>query len=219
MQVEIDNLHKRYVIKNGTLEYPEEFDEVYQTLKQISELIDLPITPREVDVGTQEQYNQYLLAGRLYSQSPLSRKTWYAPGTNPEVAQVIEKHMFGDRQLRFFYGDPVTGEDNLDETSIGHVTRSYGTFRTPMVGSPQEGEDIQLRKIVKIVDVESGNVLWKHANYHFAELRIDPSRNPESGFLYDVLADGKLHSSYKDFYHAAGFVAFLSGVTNTFPHL
>lgn len=190
------------------------FDSLYRDLKQISELIDLPFSVSEDQVGTMDQYRQYEEAIRLYAASPASKKTFYAPGTHKKVKSVLDRYIESGDPIRIFYGNEQTGEDWLEEFgAIGKISRSFGPLRIPLMLLEDDigGLPISSENIVKLVDVNTGDILWKHKKYHLPELRIVESDHQKKEYNYNVLADGQLHASFSDYYKAAAFVAFISG--------
>jgi len=127
---------------------------------------DLAFT--DEDYATLAGYERYCHAVQAWSQSPLTRTTYFDPGTDARAGTVIESCRTHERKIRLILGDTLTGEPWLEEhDAVGRIGRSIGTLKVPLLIEPGEhgGSAILCACILAIVDWASGNFLYRHDAY------------------------------------------------------
>lgn len=192
------------------------FDYCYQQLIELVRRLypdhDRP-TVFKGEIGTPRQYQQYREALDEAARRGGFAETWFHAETPQAVRSILERYRKSGERLRIFLGDPETGRDWLEENDVvGRIGRSMGTMKIPLMLADGEygGPGILDHCIVKMQDVETGRVLWKHPTYRLPELRIvDGAKRGR----VNVLVDGQLHATFKTAGKAAAFVAFLAGET------
>ena len=173
---------------------------------------DLAFT--DEDYATLAGYERYCHAVQTWSESPLTRTTYFDPGTDARAAKVIESCRTHERKIRLILGDTLTGEPWLEEHDVvGRIGRSIGTLKVPLLIEPGEqgGSAILCACILAIVDWASGNFLYRHDAYREAELSIKPSANAERP--WDVLRREEVVASFRDIGQAGAYLAFMRGAT------
>lgn len=139
--------------------------------------------------------------------------TTYADSTDVKVIAIIENYMHSGKRLRVFYGDTVTGEDWGEENDvIGRIGRSMGTSKIPLLVYNRHsfgGGGIPCNSIVKIVDVASKRVLYRHSNYHQPVYTIKTSL--AENLPYMVYANDKNVANFKSATSASNWVLFMTG--------
>ena len=173
---------------------------------------DLAFT--DEDYATLAGYEKYCHAVQAWSQSPLTRTTYFDPGTDTSAAKVLESCRTHERKIRLILGDTLTGEPWLEEHDVvGRIGRSIGTLKVPLLIEPGEhgGSAILCACILAIVDWASGNFLYRHDAYREAELSIKPSADAERP--WDVLRHEEVVASFRDIGQAGAYLAFMRGAT------
>lgn len=104
--------------------------------------------------------------------------TCYHAETPTKVREILETYGSWNRnnrdspRLAFHYGDPVTGEDWLDEWDMeGYVSRTTGPLASPLLVANSRstgGGTILDRCIIRIrfANRSIGGDLYRHPNYH-----------------------------------------------------
>ena len=102
--------------------------------------IDIPplgdrLQVADVELGSMAAYEKYLQVHELWRSSRACERTYFSPGTAPEVIKLLERYRKdGERQLRLWLGDPSTGRDWCDEYDVvGRIGRSMGPVRVPLL--------------------------------------------------------------------------------------
>jgi hypothetical protein len=191
------------------------FDNARDHANQIASLLrqpDLAFGPG--DHGALSGYDRYLRAVDAWSRSPLTKRTYFDPGTDPKVATVLEQCRRRDLLIRLMLGDTATGESWLDEYDVvGSVGRSTGTLKVPLLLAPGEhgGPAILTACVLAIVAWQDGRWLYKHSSFHEPELSIRPLTEP--GCAWKVLHDAKPIARFRDIAQAGGYAAFMRGAT------
>lgn len=173
---------------------------------------DLAFT--DEDYATLAGYEKYCHAVQAWSQSPLTRTTYFDPGTDTRAAKVLESCRTHERKIRLILGDTLTGEPWLEEHDVvGRIGRSIGTLKVPLLIEPSEhdGSAILCACILAIVDWASGNFLYRHDAYREAELSIKPSADAERS--WDVLRHEEVVARFRDIGQAGAYLAFMRGAT------
>ena len=166
------------------------------------------------DYATLAGYDKYLKAIQAWSQSPLTRTTYFDPGTDAKAARVLESCRTHERKVRLILGDTSTGEPWLEEHDvIGRIGRSTGSLKVPLLIEPGEhgGCAILCACLLAIVDWESGDFLYRHAAYREADLSIKPSGDADRS--WNVLRREEVVASFRDIGKAGAYLAFMRGAT------
>lgn len=173
---------------------------------------DLAFT--DEDYATLVGYEKYCNAVHAWGQSPLTRTTYFDPGTDQKAAKILESCRAKERKIRLIPGDTRTGEPWLEEHDVvGRIGRSTGTLKVPLLIESGEhgGSAILCTSILGIVDWASGNFLYRHPAYCEADLSIKPSDAAERP--WNVLRHGEIVASFRDIGKAGAYVAFMRGAT------
>ena len=171
------------------------------------------------DYATLAGYDKYCHAVEAWSQSPLMRTTYFDPGTDAQVAKVLESSRTRERKVRLVLGDTRSGEPWLEEHDVvGRIGRSTGTLKVPLLIEAGEhgGSAILCACLLAIVDWTSGDFLYRHDAYREADLTIKPSANAERP--WDVLRHEEIVASFRDIGQAGAYLAFMRGATIE-PHI
>lgn len=191
------------------------FDNARDHTNRIAELLhrpDLAFKPQ--DYGTVSGYDRYLQAIDAWRSSPLAKRTWFDPGTDPEAARVLERCRRRDLLVRLILGDTATGSSWLDEYDVvGRIGRSTGSLKVPLLVAPGEhgGAAILTACVLAIVAWQDGRWLYRHPAFRAPELSIRPSTEP--GHAWEVLRDTEPVARFHDIGQAGGYVAFMRGAT------
>ena len=98
---------------------------------------DLAFT--DEDYGSLVGYEKYGRAVQAWSLSPLTRTTYFDPGTDAKAAKVLESCRTRERKVRLILGDTSTGEPWLEEHDVvGRIGRSTGSLKVPLLIEPGE---------------------------------------------------------------------------------
>ena len=214
-KVSINAAQQRYVIECGEgytcLGFANARDHANQIASKLSRA-NLAFT--DEDYATLAGYDKYLKAIQAWSQSPLTRTTYFDPGTDAKAARVLESCRTHERKVRLILGDTSTGEPWLEEHDvIGRIGRSTGSLKVPLLIEPGEhgGSAILCACLLVIVDWESGDFLYRHAAYREADLSIKPSGDADRS--WNVLRREEVVASFRDIGKAGAYLAFMRGAT------
>ena len=166
------------------------------------------------DYATLAGYEKYCNAVEAWSRSPLTRTTYFAPGTDAKAAKVLESCRTHERKVRLILGDTRTGEPWLEEHDVvGRISRSTGGLKVPLLIEAGEcgGAAILCACLLAIIDWRSGDFLYRHAAYREADLSIQPSGNADRP--WDVLRRSEVVASFGDIGQAGAYLAFIRGAT------
>ena len=214
-KVSINAAQQRYVIDCGEgytcLGFANARDHANQIACRLGRP-DLAFT--EEDYGSLAGYEKYGRAVQAWSQSPLTRTTYFDPGTDAKAARVLESCRTRERKVRLILGDTSTGEPWLEEHDVvGRIGRSTGSLKVPLLIEPDEhgGCAILCACLLAIVDWESGDFLYRHAAYREADLSIKPSGDADRS--WNVLRREEVVASFRDIGKAGAYLAFMRGAT------
>jgi hypothetical protein len=227
--VSINAKQRLFVLNSGDGVTCMGFDHCFETAAQLARALSVQ-GPSESQRGTIACYQQYLSLVGQYGKSPVSKRTWYPDGTPPKVRSVIEaaRASYTDYHaqgtvLRLFYGDPETGRDWAEQNDvIGFIGRSSGMMKVPLVLEPLLDEErnivssgfggsIMTRSIVRIINVTSGEEMYRHKNYLLPDLQIEERDCPD-GYRFVVQRVGEgIVATAKTREEAESHVAFLKG--------
>lgn len=217
MSVQATQESRLFVIKTNDTVTTRGFDDVFQmlqamaTLSRLGKIKSTKITePLQSEIGTLAQYQAYQDAITAYAASGIT-DTWYEPHTNPNVATAIERCIRNQNPIRFFYGDPETGCDWLEENGIvGRVSRSSGPFRCPILIPDGEvgGDIIPSANVLKIIRADNGNVIWISPAYKEPDFSI--TKEPD-GFNVRVNDGARTIARFRSYGSACAYVAYMTG--------
>jgi hypothetical protein len=188
------------------------FDHVYDMVKFLSANVAVDVgTIREKDIGTEKQFRQMeKLFEWMTSEEAEVLPTFYQDGTPDKVKTILEKHCRKGTRIRVFLGDPDTGEDALEEFGVyGTIGRTMGPIKIVILG----GNPIETRRVVKIVNVDTGSVLYSHPDYHLPT----PIVVQESGqrkWPYALIVKGMIRARFKNVGNVLRYLSFLNGDTH-----
>lgn len=118
---------------------------------------------------------------------------------NEQVCNILSSAIQSRKRLKLTFGDVKTGRSwNEEHDIIGRIGKSCGTVKVPLLihnARSTGGGAILDNCIIKIVDIESGIILYKAANFQEQEFKIVPSDMPE--YSYNVLINGQLYSRHR----------------------
>lgn len=213
--VQINADQQLYVIDCGKGRTCFGFANARDHANQIARKLDCPdLVFTDQDYATLAGYEKYCNAVRAWGQSPLTRSTYFDPGTDAKVARVLESCRIKQRRVRLILGDTTTGSPWLEEHDVvGHIGRSGGILKVPLLIEPGEhgGGAILCAHLLAIVDWASGDFLYRHAAYREADLIIKPSGDIDRPWA--VLWREELVASFSDIGKAGAYVAFMRGAT------
>ena len=117
----------------------------------------------------------------------------FSDNTNEKVKQVLTSCYNCKNRVRIVYGDVNTGESYLEEYEIlGYIGKSTGIKPIPLLinnSRSSGGGGILTDIILKIVDTQTKQVLFKHENYVMPVLTKEISSHND--YLYDVIYNGE----------------------------
>lgn len=180
-------------------------------------------TPASGAVGSLERYEYYRALLTVYARIG-DTKTWFSPNTPEPVQNLLERLRADDTPVRLFYGDPETGIDDLQEwDTIGTIGRTGGLMRSPILVPKNEcgGGIIFTNRLLKVVSLTTGRVLYLHERYRLPELAINESDSPEKArkaYRFAVSANGTTAARFKTHAKACNWLAFISGEHNQAPN-
>lgn len=192
--------------------------------------VELPESILESEVGTLKQYEQYQALIRLADGHNLG--TWFDYDTPPKVRSILERYRKEGGRIRIFYGDR-SGRSWMDENDvIGRVGRSTGTMKIPLLIAEGEygGPGILDSCIVRIIDADTRQEIYRQKNYHLPEMEIrsveeemisertgkTPVPMGSLGYTHGIWVkdkDGRFanHANFRSYGKAAQWVAFMAG--------
>lgn len=212
MQVTANPSSRHFVIPAGPGYSTYGFDNCYRDAKALAQRLGRnDLAPRQEEIGSLEQYEQYQRLIRLASGCNLG--TWFSPDTPQRVQEVLENARLNDIRLRLFYGDDVTGRDWLEENDVvGCIGRSTGTMKVPLLLDNRRscgGPAILDNRIVRIISTSDKRELYRHPQYHQADLSIVLNEHPD--YAASVTANGETHARFKTVKSAQNWIAFMRG--------
>ncbi|AWI53488.1 MAG: hypothetical protein KGI91_13240 [Burkholderiales bacterium] len=191
------------------------FDNARDHANQIAQQLDqshLAFAPG--DYATLAGYQKYLMATAAWGRSPQSQRTYFAPGTDPRAAKVLESYRRTGEKIRLILGDLATGEPWLDEHGVvGRIGRSGGMLKIPLLVEPGQsgGGAILTDCILCLVDWQTGNTPYRHPAYREANLSLSPNESPN--LPWAVRRGSDAIACFADIGKAASYLAFMRGAT------
>jgi hypothetical protein len=216
MNVTLNTEQKLYVIPSGPGFSCLGFDNARDHAGLIASRLEQPaLAFGDNDYGALSGYEKYEAAISAWGQSPLTRQTFFDPGTDPKAAKVLETCRKDDRKVRLTLGDTATGRCWMDEYDVvGFIGRSCGTLKVPLLVEPGEdgGGAILTSCLLRIIEWSSGRVLYQHPSYRTPDLSIRRIEG-EDKLPWEVLHDGSVLARFSDIGKAGAYLAFMCGET------
>ena len=135
----------------------------------------------------------------------------FSDNTNDKVKQVLTSCYNRKNRIRIVYGDVNTGKSYLEEYEIlGYVGKSTGIKQIPLLINNSRsfgGGSILTDIILKIVDIQTKQVLFQHENYVMPILTKEISSHND--YLYDVIYNGELVARFKTEKQANNYIDFM----------
>lgn len=213
-KIELNESQKLYVLYYDEGVSTLGFDVVMDQATEIARRLERPeAAPLPEERGTLEAYRKW--EALIEEAKRVDIGTYFPPSTPKKVEQVLTRAIKRAQDLRIFYGDPETGRDDLSTYGVmGTVGRSCGPALKVPVITPDDtpfGDPISADRIVKIVDIETGKVLYRHRSYHVGKLTIEESSMP--GYKAELRRDNEVVARFKKFVDAYRLSGFLMGLT------
>lgn len=191
------------------------FDNAQDHTNQIAERLGQPeLAFAPGDHGTLDGYRKHGQAVQAWARSDLSRRTYFDPGTSPELAKVLEGCRKSNRKVRLVLGDADTGEAWLDEYDVvGTIGRSAGSLKVPLLIEDGEsgGSAILTACVLAVIDWQSGRWLFRHAAHKHLDLDIRATGDAARPWV--VSRSQQAVARFQDIGKAGAYVAFMRGET------
>lgn len=182
MNITLDRDNEQYLIDTPYETHALPFAQAFEEAVKMADILGKPhLRPSEDERGTEVvvQKHQRLLA-EFYCADGLMGFHYATP---LEVQLALVDAADENRLIRVFYGDMATGRDRL-ETDL---KQTVGRFRisessgAPLLCSDEGGigVPIETQNIVKILDVDTGQMLHVHPQYHHGMLSASETQNPD----------------------------------------
>jgi hypothetical protein len=171
---------------------------------------DLAFT--DADFGTLDGYRKHEEAVRAWAHSPMSKQTWFQPGTDPKAAKALERCRRACNKIRLILGSLETGVSWMNEHDIvGTVGRSLGPLRVPLLVEENSdcGDAISTDRLLALIDWRTGKFLYRHPAYRIPNLTIRRQDDPK--WPWEVLHDSQVVARFKNIGKAGAYVAFMCG--------
>lgn len=195
------------------------FDQLVELNNRLTKAgVQVPMA-NKLEIGTVRQYEQYLTALAAYTKLN-DEDTWYLDSTPKKLKDLLECYRKNRKPVRIFYGNPETGEDWLSDYGVlGTIGRSTGFMKAPLLleKSSQWGDLLSVDNILRIVDVDSREEVYRTENYYQPELSIgecgclEPAEECTHGVWVKTKNDIKHLGDFSSLAKAAHFVAFVTG--------
>jgi hypothetical protein len=214
-QVTLNTEQKLYVIATDSGYSCFGFDNARDHANQIAQRLsraDLSFTLS--DYAALAGYRKYEEAVSAWSQSALTKQTYFDPGTDPKAAAVLESRRQTGGTVRLVLGDTRSGEAWLNEYDVvGKIGRSGGSLKVPLLVEDDEsgGGAILTACVLHIIDWASGRTLYRHPVYREPELSLRPSDVPDRPWAVTHL--NEVIARFKDMGKACAYIAFMLGET------
>lgn len=213
--VTLNTEQKLYVIATGGGYSCFGFDNARDHANQMAQILnraDLLFTPK--DYAALAGYRKYEEAVSAWSQSALTKQTYFDPGTDPKVAAVLESRRQTGGTVRLVLGDTRSGDPWLNEYDVvGKIGRSGGSLKVPLLVEDGEsgGGAILTACVLNIIDWKSGRTLYRYPAYREPELSLRPSDVPDRPWA--VIHLDEVIARFKDIGKACAYIAFMRGET------
>ena len=191
------------------------FDNARDHTNQIAERLGQPeLAFVSGDHGTLDGYRKHEQAVQAWARSDLSGRTYFDPGTSPQVEKVLEACRRSNRKVRLVLGDTDTGESWLGEYDVvGSIGLSAGSLKVPLLVEDGEsgGGAILTACVLAVIEWQSGRWLFRHAAYKHPDLDIRATG--DSKRPWGVSRSRQEVARFQDIGKAGAYVAFMRGET------
>lgn len=216
MNVTLNTEQRLYVIPCGGGYSCLGFDNARDHANQIARRLKQPaLAFGDGDHGSPTGYAKYQAAIEAWGRSPLTRQTYFDPGTDPKAARALETCRRDGRKVRLMLGDTATGRSWLDEHDVvGRIGRSTGSLKVPLLIEPgaDGGVAILTDCLLRIVDWGSHQDLYRHPAFRTPDLAIRRAEAKDE-LPWQVLHDGTVAAGFSDVGKAGAYLAFMCGET------
>jgi hypothetical protein len=216
--VRLHDTEPLYVLSHGDRYSCLGFKSASDHAQQIATLMARPdLALAEDEFGTVQGYFRYQRAIDAWGASPLTRSTYFDPGTAPQVAKVLERCRKNGDRVRLILGDTSTGIPWFEEFGVvGTIHRSCGTLKVPLLVEDGEvgGAAILTSCLLCIIGWNSGKVLYRHSAYQPPEMKIDFSLEgltAKEPLPWIVSHQETVLASFANQGKAAAYLAFMQG--------
>jgi hypothetical protein len=172
-----------------------------------------PLAWQDSDYGQLTGYEKYQKVLALWAKSPASSQTYFEPGTDPKVKQLLERYRKSRTSVRLFFGDTETGRDWMSEYDVfGTIGRSCGPQKVPLLVSDGDfgGGAILTSCVLRIIEVDSLKEVYVHPLYQAPNLSVHPDTKTR-GYRFRVDRDDDVQARFRSLEQAHAYVAFMLG--------
>ncbi len=229
MNITLNQDQQLFVIASGNsvscMGFRVVYEQARELVRRLAKVGRVIFELKESEVGTLDQYTQYQTLMSEYGRIG-DNKTWFDARTPLKVQAALETARKNGLLVRVFTGDAETGRDWMEEfDTIGRVGRSMGPMKTPLLVPENDcgGPALLTNCIVRLVDVQSGQELYRHAQYHVPKMELVecPSYEAASGYTHSVKVQSKegemdVHANFKSQAEAAHWLAYMNGVSHDY---
>jgi len=213
--VRLDLAHGRYVIPASGGHTCLGFGNARDHANQIARLMRrAELAFSADDYGSATGYEKYQAAIAAWGTSAYRHRTYFDPGTAPQVRHLLEACRRDGRQVRLVLGNPETGTPWLDEYDVvGRIGRSTGPLKIPLLVPSGEvgGAALLTANMLCIIDWISGKFLYRHAAFAPPDLRLES--DAAASLPWHVVHRDTVIARFDDVGKAGAYVAFLRGET------
>lgn len=214
MKISINTEQQLYVLPCGGGYSCFGFENARAHAAQIATLLGRDdLAPVAYEFGTEAGYRRYERAVAAFGSSVASKRTYFDPGTAPEVRKILDRFRENERTIRLFLGDPETGKDWGEENDVvGTIGRSGGTMKVPLLIPSGEcgGTAILTACIVRLIDVERGQEVYRCATYQAPDVTLAQCED-KPGYAWEARRDGKVLARFATVEEAGEYVGFIRG--------
>lgn len=194
------------------------------------------LAPTADMIGTIECYEAYQELVQCFARHPVSKRTWFTPGTPTKVKTILESAIASGRSiwkagsiLRLFLGDQETGRDWCGEWDVvGYIGRSTGSKKVPLLIEPlysphgdlsgaEGGGAISTDCILRIIEVNTGNELYRHPKYQLPVFSIHAVEADKTHPI-KVKRDNQEQAAFSSHEAAGEYIAFMQGCRVSRPY-
>lgn len=232
MNISINRAARLYVCQLDPGVRRTSFVDVRNMVDKLCEAMSISVP--HADAGSLELYQVYEDLMERFKTHPASERTWFQPGTEKEVSNVLTLAIASKEAMviRIFLGNPETGYDWCTGNEVtGFIGRGDDIFKFPLLlesfrrfggglESAEYGDAIDCAHIIRMIDVLSQKELYRHPKYQMPRFQIEPadSLHKMAGYKFSVLRDDMLDTpgcnvaNFESLYGAEEYVAFMKGI-------
>ena len=181
---------------------------------------------KELLLGNGNTLYYKVVNGTYYSYAIKLKDGTYEERDEQEMEKIItalETVRQTKKRVRFWYGDVNTGcAWNEEYDVMGRIGRSNGDYKEPLVIAKRNswgGPAILVDNIIRIDEIETGNILYKQYNFHvepMTKVQTTDKSLLDKGYLWQVNQkkdDGEVVNiaNFKNEKSADNYIKFLLG--------